>query len=368
MRERVSTSPSSCMSQKDAAMQRQMEFEAKRFERSRKLNQLFKKVDETNQFCTKRIEEALRCENSDDDEAEDENKTPDSTDSNDSNFHFATKYGEKIVPKKKMVTSLLAMDPKEQEKYMTERLDEHEARWGPNARTLPKLSLFQRAYRFFNPGPNSVVSIDRFFRACLNGDLRRVQKFVEEGGDPTHVDGDGRNGVYYASIEGNLDVCSYLYKMRVDICPVMHINGFTPLHLCAVGASREHRNVGAWLMSRQGVEVDVKDKDGVTPLMRACQRGNVSFVRMLLDGGAEHGAQDLHKWTPLHYACFHGYTKCVNALIEDGVKLKLKDEDGNTGLDWAERKEYFDIVELIIDYQWYIKDQRSREKRGPVRN
>ena len=62
----------------------------------------------------------------------------------------------------------------------------------------------------------------------------------------------------------------------------------------------------------------------------------------------------------MHYACYHGHTKCVNALIEDGVKLKLKDEDGNTGLDWAERMKFYDIVELIIDYQWYIKDQRSK--------
>jgi hypothetical protein len=347
------------MSKKEAAMQRQMEFEANRLERSRRLSKLLKRADDTYQLCTDRIEEALRCENSD--EEEDDMKQ-EGVASVDSEFHFAKRYGEKTPPKKKVVTSLLAMDPAEQEKYMTERLDEHEARWGPNVRTLPKLTRLQRAYRFFNPGPNSAVTIDRYFRACLNGDVRKVEKYVNEGLDPTHVDGDNRNGVYYACIEGCLDVVKYLYKCRVEIMPVMSINGFTPLHVCAMGAGRDHRNTGAWLMSRKGVEVDMPDKEGATPLMRACQRGNVGFVRMLLDGGAEHGAQDTHKWTPLHYACYHGTTKCVDALIEEGVNLKMKDEDGNTGLDWAERNKFFDIVELILDYQWYIKEQRNEEK------
>ena len=344
-------------------MQQQMEFEAKRLERSRMLNRLLQEADTKDQLCTDRIAEADRCLNSDDEEEE---ATVD-TKSIDSEFHYARKYGEKEVTKKKIVTSLLAMDPKEQEKYMIERLDEHEARWGPNARTMPKLTIFQRAYRFFNPGPNSVVSIDRFFRACLNGDLRRVEKFVDEGGDPTHTDADGRNGVYYACIEGNLDVVKFLYKHRVEIMPTMRINGFTPLHLCSVGATRDHRHVGAWLLSRKDVDADVLDLEQATPLMRACQRGNVGFVRMLLDGGANHSAQDLHKWTAFHYACYHGYGKCVDALIEEGVKLKMKDEDGNTGLDWAQRNKFMDIVELIIDYEWYIKDQRSQAKQLAIK-
>ena len=344
-------------------MQQQMEFESKRLARSRALSKLLRKADDMNDFCTQRIAEANSCLNSDDEEEDDVEETK----SIDSGFHFAKKYGEEEVVRKKKVTSLLAMDPAEQEKYMIERLDEHEARWGPNARTMPKLTVFQRAYRFFNPGPNSVVSIDRFFRACLNGDQKRAERFVEEGGDPTHVDADGRNGVYYACIEGNLDIIKFLYKHRVDIMPKMTINGFTPLHLCSVGATRDHRHCGAWLMSRKGVEVDVQDLESATPLMRACQRGNVGFVKMLLDGGASHGAQDAHKWTPLHYACYHGFAKCVDALIEEGVKLKLKDEDGNTGLDWAERNKYYDIVELIMDYQWYIKDQRAEAKRLAIK-
>lgn len=341
---------------KDQAIQRQMELEAKRLERSRELKKLYKKADSKYNMCTERIADAIRCENSEDEEEE---IKIEKVKSGDSEFHFAKRYGDKTPPKKKVVTSLLAMDPREQEKYMLDRLDEHEARWGPNIRTMPTLTVFQKLYRFFNPGPNSAYSVDRFFRACLDGDLRRVERFVNEGGDPTVVDGDGRNGIYYACIEANLDVCKYLYKMRVDMNPVMRINGFTPLHLCAVGRTRDHRSVTAYILSRKGCDVDVKDNAGATPLMRGCQRGNTTVVKMLLNNGAEHGAQDNHKWTALHYACYHGWTKCVDALIEEGVKLKLKDEDGNTGLDWAERNKFYDIVELIIDYQWYIKDQRK---------
>jgi hypothetical protein len=51
-------------------MQQQMEFEAKRLERSRMLNRLLQEADTKDQLCTDRIAEADRCLNSDDEEEE----------------------------------------------------------------------------------------------------------------------------------------------------------------------------------------------------------------------------------------------------------------------------------------------------------
>ena len=336
--------------------------EAARIERTRKINRMLKFADEKSKFCDDRIEEALACENSDD-EYEVSNDG-DETKSQDSGFHIAKIYGVKTTPEKRVVKSLIAMDPEQQETVVCDYLDEHEARWGPNSRTAPKLTKLQRLFRFFNPGPNSTYSIDRYFRACLDGDRIRAKKYIENGGDPTVTDEDGRNGAYYACIEGNIDILQLMYKHRVDLQPEMKLNGFTPFHLCATGRSRDHRACAAWLITRSGFNIDPKDHANATPLMRACQCGNISFVKMVLEAGAEINACDDHRWTPFHYACYHGHTRCVDALLEEGVKYSAKDEDGNTGLDWALRQEFEDICELIIDYDQYKREQRREARRG----
>ena len=146
-------------------------------------------------MCEERIEEALRCEMSDDDGAEGEDLTA-SLGDDDGGFQLAKQYGVETPPDKRIVKSLIAMDPEQQEREVCEYLDEHEARWGPNARTAPKLTRMQRLFRFFNPGPNSTYAIDRYFRACLDGDKIRAKKFIEDGGDPTVVDEDGRNAPF----------------------------------------------------------------------------------------------------------------------------------------------------------------------------
>ena len=60
----------------------------------------------------------------------------------------------------------------------------------------------------------------------------------------------------------------------------------------------------------------------------------------------------------------NGATRCVDALLEEGAKYKSKDEDGNTGLDWAMRQEWEDISELIIDFDAYMREQRREARRG----
>ena len=163
---------------------------------------------------------------------------------------------------------------------------------------------------------------------------------------------------------GNVDILQLMYKHRVDLQPKMRLNGFTPLHLCASGRSRDHHPCTAYLLTRKNVDVDPRDNEGATPLMRACQCHNNRFVKMILDAGAEMDARDNHRWTAFHYACYHGATRCVDALLEEGAKYKSKDEDGNTGLDWAMRQEWEDISELIIDFDAYMREQRREARRG----
>ena len=77
------------------------ELEQKRFARTREVNRLLKRAAETDKMCEERIEEALRCEMSDDDGAEGEDLTA-SLGDDDGGFQLAKQYGVETPPDKEL--------------------------------------------------------------------------------------------------------------------------------------------------------------------------------------------------------------------------------------------------------------------------
>ena len=87
-------------------------------------------------------------------------------------------------------------------------------------------------------------------------------------------------------------------------------------------------------------DIDMRDKDGNTPLHLACDKGDLEEVKNLIGKGADVNAQnnpmnfpfDWGKSTPLHVACSGVNIEIVDFLLENGAEVNLDDESGNTPL------------------------------------
>jgi ankyrin repeat protein len=119
-------------------------------------------------------------------------------------------------------------------------------------------------------------------RAAAQNDADLVRQLVGGGnGNPNQVDEQGRTGLHYAALNGNLQIMAILIKAEVKLNMADKL-GDTPLHL----AADRNQTEAAKLLLDLGAEVDPQDKDGMTPLMIAASRGNLELVRALLGKGA----------------------------------------------------------------------------------
>ena len=70
------------------------------------------------------------------------------------------------------------------------------------------------------------------------------------------------------------------------------------------------------MLRQPGATVDQRARDGRTPLYAACEGGNLSCVRMMLDAKADIEARRADMSTPLIVASVFAHAEVVAALLE----------------------------------------------------
>lgn len=97
----------------------------------------------------------------------------------------------------------------------------------------------------------------------------------------------------------------------------------------------------------QGVEPDLPDQQGLTPLALAAERGNELIFKALLDAGANPCSKDQFGRTPLFGAAAGGNYEIVETLLGMGVKVDLKDENDITPGDEARKNAHMRVFRLL---------------------
>ncbi|CAM3934005.1 Ankyrin repeat domain-containing protein [Bordetella tumbae] len=130
---------------------------------------------------------------------------------------------------------------------------------------------------------------------------------------------------------------------------------YFPVH--AASASDSGAVLSALVDILPAEALDVRDENGLTPLMCAARHGHVAAIHTLLAGKASVDATDQSGYSALMWAAMSGFVDAVKVLLgyevyaDDSaqpVGVDRQDNNGDTALVLAIRAGHYDVVESLV--------------------
>jgi ankyrin repeat protein len=164
-----------------------------------------------------------------------------------------------------------------------------------------------------------------------------------EGGAPR-----GKNTpLHEASYRGHVEAIRALLRGGASLHAIGGLWGVqTPLQEAAWGKQLEAARV---LLDAGAPPNDNFERKGRPALEWACFDGNVAFVTLLLDRGADVNARDMTGETGLHVASFKDEVELAKLLLDRGAQVDARDDHGATPLESASTLGYVRAIALLLD-------------------
>eukprot|EP00029_Vermamoeba_vermiformis_P003176 TRINITY_DN13551_c0_g1_i1.p1 TRINITY_DN13551_c0_g1~~TRINITY_DN13551_c0_g1_i1.p1 ORF type:complete len:167 (-),score=52.34 TRINITY_DN13551_c0_g1_i1:61-561(-) len=120
--------------------------------------------------------------------------------------------------------------------------------------------------------------------AAADGNLDLVKKRLDNTWTQINAqDVQGKTAVGEAAKWGHLEVVKFMKEKGADL-ELADTAGSRPLHLAAFNGKDD---VVSWLIHDAKCDINARDADGNTPLIKAASRGHISTVKLLLQSGAD---------------------------------------------------------------------------------
>jgi ankyrin repeat protein/N-acetylneuraminic acid mutarotase len=238
------------------------------------------------------------------------------------------------------------------------------------------------------------AGVTALFRTAQNGNVAVAEALVSHGADVnarmTGKDSQGWTALHQAVAYRQKEMVEFLLKNQAD--PNARIDteygeggpGYTPLLIAtarvfpelvdALLANKADPNLGNGtrypilnalnnedpaarkLMVKSlldhGVQLEVRDTYGNTPLLLAASRNDPEALALLIDAHANVNAQDKNGRSALHLVANNRdpavALECGKRLLRAGANPNLRDSDGNTPLLLAVDAKRSDLVELLL--------------------
>ena len=186
--------------------------------------------------------------------------------------------------------------------------------------------------------------------AVAAGSVAAVKRLIENGANPGSWyvgENEKYNLLHIATGFGNNDVIAEMLES-----PLLEINAVTgareksALHFAA--ELDNGRAVGLFAAKR--ADLNIRDKEGNTPLHLAIKSGSVKAARALLEAGADPSSENHDGVHPLMLAAMktNGHYS-LNLLINHGARVNATDQYKDTALHYAAQAGNLQSVKILVN-------------------
>lgn len=156
------------------------------------------------------------------------------------------------------------------------------------------------------------------------------------------------SSMFLAFSSGNFHIIEMLLKNGGSLAARTQEHGNT---LAQAAAAGNHQHLIRFLRENNE-ELDCIDNNGGTAILECSANGHIDSMRMLVELGCQLDRTDAKKRGIVHLACIgidnKGHLNILKFAQEKQISLDEKDNQGNTGLIYASRQGYKDIVDFLL--------------------
>lgn len=209
------------------------------------------------------------------------------------------------------------------------------------------------------------------WHAARRGDLTALTSLLDKSVDIDAKNATGITALMMATANGHAEVVSALLAKGANI-NARDDDGRTALLLAAF---YNHNDILQTLLAvnpdwtnQNKVSLDWtnQNKDGMTPLMVAAFRANLTAVNALIAKGANPQARENEGMTVLMWAVISGDVKIIEAILAQKVDVNAKSTAGVTALSLAKFKNNLQIEQMLTTNGAKAEDTGIRENMNPV--
>uniref|UniRef100_W8BWI1 26S proteasome non-ATPase regulatory subunit 10 n=1 Tax=Ceratitis capitata TaxID=7213 RepID=W8BWI1_CERCA len=184
--------------------------------------------------------------------------------------------------------------------------------------------------------------------AITSGDIEKFMQQVRESSISINesING-GFTPLMTACREGQLSIVKCLLEdFKADANK--QVDSFTPLMLACECINTDSHRIERLieLLLKHGAVINVSDKYGNTPFMRACKNGYTGVVRRMLKD-VSFDAVDNQGCTPIFHAIENNRADIVKLLVDAGVNATIANRKGYTPVQVAQFHGFYDLLEYL---------------------